>query len=207
MAKLKDLTGQRFGRLTVIERAENAKCGRTMWNCKCDCGNEICVIGQNISSGRTKSCGCLYEAGKHRESHTRLYRIWSGMKTRCSNPKHHEFLNYGGKGISVCIEWEDNFQTFYEWAVGNGYADNLTLDRIDNSKNYCPENCRWATYKQQGNNRTQNHLITYNGKTQNITQWAEEFGINRVTLQARIVRYGWDIEKALTTKDARKRDK
>lgn len=206
MAKLRDLTGQRFTRLVVIERAENANCGRSMWRCRCDCGNEVCVIGQNLVRGRSRSCGCWFEDRKHMESHTRLYRIWTGMKTRCGNPKHHEYYNYGGKGISVCDEWKDSFQAFHEWATESGYADGLTIDRIDNEKNYCPENCRWATYKQQANNRTQNHLVTYNGKTQNIAQWAEELGINRVTLQARINRYGWDIEKAMTTKDARKKN-
>ena len=128
------------------------------------------------------------------------------MKTRCGNPKHHEYHNYGGKGISVCDEWKGSFQAFREWAIESGYADGLTIDRSDNEKNYCPENCRWATYKQQANNKTQNHLVTYNGKTQSIAQWAEELGINRVTLQARINRYGWDIEKAMTTKDTRKRN-
>lgn len=205
MAKLKDLTGHRFERLTVIERADNCKSGRSMWWCKCDCGKEICVIGQNLVRGSTKSCGCLYEERAHRKSDTRLYSIWSGMKTRCSNPHHHEFYNYGGRGIAVCAEWKENFAAFYDWAVTSGYSDSLTLDRKDNNKGYSPENCRWATKKEQQNNRNCNHLLTYNGKTQTIKQWADELGIKRVTLQGRIVRYHWDVEKALTTKDGRKR--
>ena len=200
MAKLKDLTGQKFGRLTVIERSGNSNCRKTMWLCKCDCGNELTVVGENITNGRTKSCGCLRKERAHGKSDTRLHRIWTGMKTRCYNPNHHEAHNYSGRGIAVCDEWKNSFTAFYAWAVKNGYADNLTLDRIDNDKGYSPDNCRWVTLREQNSNRRNNHLITHNGKTQTISQWAAELGIKRVTLQARIQRYHWDIEKALTTK-------
>ena len=200
MAKFRNLVGQKFGRLTVIDRAENARCGRTMWRCKCECGNEIVAFGLNISRGATKSCGCLYEERAHRLSHTRLHRIWTGMKTRCTNPKHHEFHNYGGRGITVCDEWKNDFQSFYDWAISNGYADDLTIDRVDNNRGYSPENCRWITNNEQQNNRNCNRMITYNGKTQTLTKWADELGIKRVTLQARITRYNWNVDRALSTK-------
>jgi hypothetical protein len=198
MPKANNLLGLRFCRLEVVSRAENDKHGKTMWVCKCDCGNEIVAAGQNLLRGRTKSCGCLYEERAHRKSGTRLYSIWQSMKCRCYNKNHFEFYNYGGKGISICDEWLNDFQSFYSWAIENGYADDLTIDRIDNNKGYFPHNCRWATYKEQANNKRTNHLITYNGKTQNIAQWAKELGIKRVTLQARITRYDWDLEKALS---------
>ena len=121
------------------------------------------------------------------------------MKTRCTNPNHEAYHNYGGRGISICDEWMNDFQAFYDWAMANGYSDDLSIDRIDNDGNYCPENCRWATDKEQCNNQRSNHLITYNGKTQTIKQWAADLGIKRVTLQARLTRYHWDVEKALTT--------
>lgn len=196
MAVVKDLTGQRFERLTVVKRLENNRHSRAMWLCKCECGNELSVIGQNLILGRTKSCGCLRKEKAHGLVQTRLHRIWTGMKTRCYNPAHEAFDRYGGAGITVCDEWKDSFRVFYDWAMSNGYADGLSIDRIDNSKGYCPENCRWASREEQQNNRRSNHLITYNGKTQTIKQWADELGIKRVTLQARITRYNWDIEKA-----------
>lgn len=202
MPKLIDLTGKRFGRLTVVERGQTTS--NTMWRCKCDCGNETIVAYGNLKSGRTKSCGCLYNE-RHGKSHTRLYSIWVGMKTRCNNPNHHEWSNYGGRGIAICDEWQNDFISFYNWAMYNGYADNLTLDRKDNNKGYSPENCRWSTNKEQQNNRRSNHTITYNGKTQTIKQWADELGIPRITLQNRITRLHWDIEKAMTTKDGRKK--
>jgi hypothetical protein len=205
MAKANELTGRRFGRLAVIERAENDKSGKTMWRCRCDCGNEMVVVGQNLLIGRTLSCGCLRRERAHGKADTRLHRIWTGMKTRCSNPKHHEFHNYGGRGIRVCAEWENNFMAFYEWALANGYQDRLTIDRENNNAGYSPENCRWATEGEQQNNRRTNHLITHNGKTQSIAQWAAELGIKRVTLQARLTRYHWDIEKAMSAEDKRKK--
>ena len=135
----------------------------------------------------------------HGMSHSRLHHIWNAMTQRCSNPKAISYKYYGGKGITVCDEWKSSFKSFYEWAMANGYADNLSIDRIDSNGNYEPSNCRWTTNKEQQNNTSYNHRLTYCGETHNITQWAEIIGISRMALYNRI-RRGWDIERALTQK-------
>lgn len=158
-----DLVGQKFGRLSVIDRTENSKSGGTRFICKCDCGNEVVVVGGNLRSGNTTSCGCFHKervAAMNREvkvthgkTHTRLYTIWTDMKQRCKNVNDRCYDIYGGRGITVCDEWANDFENFYEWAMSNGYQDSLSIDREDNDKGYCPSNCRWATAKDQANNR------------------------------------------------------
>ena len=170
MARVKDLSGQKFGKLTAIKRVGNTNYGQPLWECKCECGNITLVCGQHLREKRVKSCGCLK---KSKISNKRLYRIWGTMRHRCQNPKRKDYKYYGARGIKVCEEWGD-FSTFYEWAINNGYNDTLTLDRVDANGNYEPSNCKWATMKEQGNNKTNNHLITYNGETKTIAQWAEE---------------------------------
>lgn len=156
MGKLIDLTGQRFGRLVVIERAQN-RGGRPTWRCQCDCGNIVTVPGRDLREATCQSCGCLYHERFTHKSHggrkTRLYSIWRGMKTRCYNSNFKAFPNYGGRGITICNEWRDSFGTFQEWALSNGYRDDLTIDRTDNDKGYSPENCRWITIEEQQSNR------------------------------------------------------
>lgn len=136
---------------------------------------------------------------------TRLYSIWRNMKCRCNTPSSSKYHLYGGKGIKVCKEWEKDFIVFYKWAMENGYKDNLTIDRIDSDKNYCPENCRWATYKEQNShlkfvkeNIIKPCIIEYNGEKRNLTEWANKLGMNPKTLQARYER-GWDIKRMLET--------
>lgn len=138
---------------------------------------------------------------QHGMSRTRLYRIWNGMKLRCENPKCGSYKYYGAKGVSVCGEWS-SFVEFREWALANGYAENLTIDRIDNGGNYEPSNCKWATYKEQLNSTSYNRSYTYNGETLNVMQWAEKMGVSPNMLYKRLLR-GWDFEKALTTKTLR----
>lgn len=206
MSKLIDLTAQRFGRLTVLSLAEDyiSPKGRkrSKWLCQCDCGKKVVVIESNLKNGKTSSCGCLKretaaaQTIKHGMGGTRLYRTWSGMKRRCLNPNHKSYSDYGGRGITVCNEWL-HFEPFYEWAMANGYRDDLSIDRIDNDKGYCPENCRWVSDKAQANNRSTNRLLTLNGETHNITEWSEITGINRDTIRWRL-KNGWTVEQALT---------
>lgn len=204
MVKMIDLTGKRFGRLTVIEQSSSTERGLARWLCKCDCGNYCVSAGVDLRRGHVKSCGCLQKEQakavktKHGLRYTKLNGIWKSMKKRCHNENELSYSNYGGRGITVCDEWKEDFQAFYDWAMANGYRNGLSIDRIDVNGNYCPENCRWATRKEQNNNTRSNHLLTYNGETHTMSEWAEITGMGYGTLQSRINRYGWPIEKALT---------
>ena len=161
--KTKEMVGQKFGRLTVVQREGTSSNGCATWRCRCECGNEVVVTGGNLRSGNTTSCGCFFKEmvasnntkskTTHGKTNTRLHTIWSDMKQRCGNPKDHFYYIYGGRGISVCDEWKNDFQAFYDWAIHNGYRDDLTIDRKNNDQGYCPDNCRWATWKEQANNK------------------------------------------------------
>jgi len=196
-----DLTGNKYGRLTVLRRLPN-KGNKTMWECRCDCGNVTAVPAGALNSGNTKSCGCLHlETVKtmhvtHNLRYTRLWRVWSHMKDRCNNPNNKDYNLYGGRGITYCTEWE-SLQQFAEWAMSSGYADDLTIDRIDPNGNYCPENCRWATRLEQSRNLRTVRWLSYNGETHTIGEWAEILGVKQGSLASRIQR-GWTVEDALT---------
>lgn len=202
-----DLKGQKFGHLTVINLlSERAKNGMKIYKCLCNCGNYINVRYGNLTSGNTKSCGCFNSDcsskrnSKHHKTRTRLYKIYYNMKTRCYNKNASRYSDWGGRGIAVCEEWLNDFMSFYNWAMNNGYNDTLTIDRIDNNKGYSPSNCRWVTNQEQSNNRRSNINITYNGKTKTIKQWAEELGINYNTLRMRHFR-GWSDKECLLGRD------
>lgn len=202
MGKFIDLTGQKFGRLLVIERCGTAKNGGVVWKCKCDCGNISTVASCSLRRGAVVSCGCYSREKfserliKHGESKTRIYRCWNGIMQRCFHPKCKAYQWYGARGITVCDEWK-RFEPFKEWGLANGYADNLTIDRIDVNKGYSPENCRWVTMKIQANNRRTNHFIQYRGKPYTISQLSSISGINETTICERIKR-GWDAQRLLT---------
>lgn len=190
-----DLTGQRFGRLVVLKQTEQKRYGETSWVCLCDCGKQTITTTGSLRSGACRSCGCLHreaarEQGLKSTTHgltgTRLYRIWANMKTRCYNKRNRNYARWGARGITVCDEWRDNFQAFYDWAMANGYDDDLTIDRIDNDKGYYPENCRWATYEEQANNTRHNTHITFRGETHTLEYWSRHLGIDKTTLHYRL---------------------
>ena len=199
----KDLTSQRFGRLTVVALVKVNNHSR--WLCKCDCGNETIVTTGHLTSGDTRSCGCLLLEHRHLthkthgDSKERLYRIWADIKTRCYNKQSHNYHKYGQRGIKMCNEWYENYEAFRDWAMANGYAADLTIDRINFNGNYCPENCRWVSQKVQQNNRRNNHIITYGGETLTVSQWNEKLGFSRGLLSQRLNKLGWDVAKAITT--------
>lgn len=176
---------------------------RKKWRVRCDCGKEYSICSNCFKSrgDYIKSCGCL--RGEHRKIHngkgTRLYEIWCNMKRRCYDKTNSHYHIYGGKGIKVCEEWLNDFKAFKLWAYSHGYDDTLTIDRIDNNSDYCPNNCRWATHLMQSNNTSRNHIITYNGETHTMAEWARIININYGTLRSRINDSRWSIEKALTT--------
>ena len=191
----KNLDGRRFGYLSVVKLA-HAYGGHAHWLCRCDCGKDTVVKGSHLRSGHTISCGCKRGNIAHRESNTRLYHIWNGMRERCSNPNNPQYDSYGARGIQVCPEWLE-YVNFRDWALANGYAENLSIDRIDNNGGYCPENCRWATAREQANNTRKTRLLTYNGETHSVSEWARKLNINQSTLSMRINKYGWSVEDAL----------
>ena len=203
-----DLVGKKFGRLTVLKYVYS-KYKKRHWLCQCDCGNISVVSTSQLKSGKTKSCGCLrrettsQNAKKIKSTHhltnTRIYNIWRSMKKRCYLKTHHAYKYYGGRGITICEEWKNDFMSFYNWSIANGYKENLTLDRIDVNGNYEPNNCRWVGWEVQQNNRRDNIHIKYNGETKTIYEWSEILNIKYCTLWWRI-KNGWSIEEALKKK-------
>ena len=209
----KDIKGNRYGRLLVLESIpERNNNMSVLWRCRCDCGNIIVVPTAYLTSGNTKSCGCLqidntikaslkhgFVVGGEIE---KLYHIWLGMKQRCSNPKCKEYDNYGGRGITVCDEWKNDYAAFRQWAYSNGYdktknKKECSIDRIDNNKGYSPDNCRWADSYTQANNKNNNVCITYNNMTHTISEWSQITGISREVIKGRL-KMGWNIEDTLS---------
>lgn len=201
--KALDLKGKKFNNLTVLEKTKN-KGEKVLWKCQCACGKITFVTTCNLRGDKVKSCGCLKNQNlisrntKHNQRHTKLYEVWKSIKQRCLNPNNRYFKNYGGRGITICKEWKDDFINFYNWSIENGYKENLTIDRIDNNGNYDPSNCRWTNRYIQANNTRNNHYIFFNNENLTISQWAKKLNISYHTLFLRL-KNGWSIEKALTT--------
>ncbi|MBW4444404.1 MAG: hypothetical protein KME10_24925 [Plectolyngbya sp. WJT66-NPBG17] len=198
MPKRINLAGQTFGRLTVIKSVGKDKDSKTIWECLCVCGQTKLVITNRLRRGITQSCGCLYTDShkKHGRSHSPLYRVWSQMKGRCTNPKHPKYASYGGRSITVCDRWLD-FSNFAQ-DMGERPSPQHSIDRIDNNGNYSPENCRWATSVVQAGNKRTNRFLTYQNKTLTLKQWADELSLSKAKIRQRLER-GWDIERTLTT--------
>ena len=194
----KDRTGNKYGKLTCTDKFER-RGKHIYWLCKCECGNETWVCAQNLVN--SKSCGCNNKTSHtiHGMSHTRIHETWNHMIQRCRNENHKFYKYYGGRGITVCEEWKgtEGFMRFYEWAMSNGYQENLTLDRIDNDKGYSPENCRWVEWSVQANNKRGNVYYEYNGEKHTISEWARIRGIKESTFRRRLRELNWTIEDAL----------
>lgn len=201
MGKFIDLTGQKFGKLTVIKREKNIRKNDgsiiSRWMCKCDCGNETIVYSSFLKNGHTKSCGCLQKKNatkkftKHNLSKSRIFKTFMSMKRRCYTKSQTAYKYYGARGIKVCAEWLDKdngFINFYNWAMQNGYTDDLTIDRIDVNGNYEPSNCKWVTMKEQANNRRNNIYIEYRGEKHTISEWSRLVNLSYKTLYGRYSR-------------------
>ena len=211
MSRLIDLTGMRFGRLVVTGRISRGarKSKAPVWHCICDCGGETATTRGNLKTGKAQSCGCRIKdvnialrqthgmAGKHP-----LYQTWSSMRKRCNCPTDHAYPRYGGRGISVCARW-DNFETFIE-DVGERPSARHSIDRKDNDGNYEPGNVRWATAREQEHNKATCLHLTFLGRTQAATDWANQLGLNYLTLYYRLKR-GWSVDRALGTPTLGKR--
>jgi hypothetical protein len=201
-----DLTGQKRGRWTVLRRAEWQHTSAA-WLCRCECGTEKVVSGQALRIGTSKSCGCLMRELSTTRS-TRhgcasggmanpAHRAWSDMKSRCYNPRNNRYYRYGARGIQVCDRWLHSFENFLA-DMGPRPSPKHSIDRIDNDKDYCPENCKWSTAREQARNRSSCRYLEHNGRRMLISDWAAELGVNRALLTKRLKR-GWSVEQTLTT--------
>lgn len=206
--KFKDITGQVFGRLTVLAPR---KVGRKYrWLCRCECGNETIVQRGALLGGTTASCGCLAtemliaRSSTHCMTRTPEHRTWAGMKSRCYNQHTHSFSDYGGRGITVCNRWRESFEAFYA-DMGPRPSPRHSLDRIDNDGNYEPGNCRWATRSEQQTNKRNNHRLELNGECLTIADWSRKLGFPKWLIRQRIVKQGWSVEAALLTPHSRRR--
>lgn len=203
-----NLIGDIYGRLKVISRHNvNTNRGRPQWLCVCECGNKKIVSSSNLRQGGVKSCGCLLiesalNASEKHMTHgltgSRLEQIYKGMITRCYNKKCHAYKDYGGRGIYVCHEWKNNRSSFFKWAFNNGYKDDLTIDRKDNDLEYSPGNCRWSTRIIQARNTRRNKIITFNGKSAPLSEWAERLNMPMKSLWYRL-NAGWSVQKTFMT--------
>lgn len=199
--KYEDIKGRKFGKLTAVEFIKETKDG-FFWAFKCDCGNTFNLYDTMIKIGIVKDCGCSDIRKdrkwnmKNRDGSNPLYKKWISMKDRCLNENCTIYQRYGGAGITICDEWVNDFDRFRKWAIKNGWENGKTIDRINNKKGYSPQNCRWATKKQQERNKTSNVYVEYNGEKKLLIEWCEIFGLKYFKTYRRIKIFGWDAEKA-----------
>lgn len=196
--KAQDLTGHVYDRLTVLFRGENGIYNRVEWVCECTCGNIATVCTNNLVRGKTRSCGCLYneKVVKHGMHGTPEYVIWCSIKARCYNTAHPHYLHYGGSGITMCDEWQDDFSAFYR-DMGPRPSPEHSIDRRENDKGYDKDNCHWTDDIAQANNRSNNIRYTFDGETKTLAEWCLELNLNYHTVYSRL-QQGWDFEKAIT---------
>ena len=212
MGYKKDLSNQRFGKIVVLSYSHSDSRRKSYWLCQCDCGSQKVICGSNLNSGNTVSCGCVELENRrlrmksfedkyyrHGQCYSRLYDILRHMKQRCLNPNNKDYGLYGGRGISICDEWlgQNGFESFRNWAMNNGYSDDLSIDRIDVNGNYEPSNCRWTTAKTQANNRRTNLCYLIDGETKTLAEWCKTFGKNYGTIYYRINKMKMPIKEAL----------
>jgi hypothetical protein len=194
---------EKYNRLTVLEVVGHDKTHRKIVRCICDCGKEYVGDYYRIKTGGTGSCGCLRlghkRTVKHGLMHSPIYRVWACMKQRCYYEKADNYCNYGGRGITVCGEWRNDPKCFYDWMVANGWRVGLQIDRIDNEKNYCPENCRLVTPKENAFNRRDTIRVEKDGKWYSLKNYCETFGLKYEPIIQRMCRLNWSIERALST--------
>lgn len=196
--KSKGLIGAKYNSLTVLDTFVDKH--RSYCICQCDCGNYTTVRADALKNGNTKGCGCLMVDAhkKHGKSNHRLFHIWTSMLQRCYNSKNPAYTNYGGRGINICNEWRSDFSLFFNWAMQNGYSDDLSIDRIDVNGDYCPDNCRFVTSKEQSRNTRKTIMVTYKDEIRPFTEWCEILGLPEVSVRYRLS-HGWSVEKAFET--------
>lgn len=201
--RIKDLSDMQFGLLKVKDYIGSDKFGRALWECECECGNTRIVPGELLRKGITKSCGNkihklrLNHFKTHGDTNTRLYRIYAGMKSRCYNKNDTGYHLYGERGIQICNEWLNSYESFKKWALSHGYNDTLTIDRKNVNGDYCPENCKWITSEAQANNKRNNHYIEIDGVSHTIAEWSRIKNISDRTIRRRIG-LGWNEDDAVT---------
>ena len=196
-----DITGKKYGKLTVLSYEGKTKSGNSKWLCVCECSNKKIIVATKLKNGHTRSCGCN-KSTRNGLSRTRIYRIWKGILARCNNYENDNYFWYGFKGISICEQWHD-FQKFYNWCLLNGYEDDLTIDRINSNGNYYPENCRWVSQKEQCNHVISNHLIIYKNISYTMAKFADLLGYRYWTVSNRI-KLGWTPEEIATVVEVKR---